>query len=65
VKSPTGFLVPRAIRVVDDIFLHPEKLFSPSEFAEKQKEINRVRYEAVEKIGAGLYPDILKVFRPN
>ncbi|MBI4267381.1 MAG: phosphoenolpyruvate carboxykinase (ATP), partial [Chloroflexi bacterium] len=28
VDSPTGFNVPRAIRVVDDIFLHPEKLYS-------------------------------------
>jgi phosphoenolpyruvate carboxykinase (ATP) len=64
VKSPAGFQVPRAIRVVDDIYLHPEKLFSRSEFEEKQKELNRIRYEAVEKIGPGLQPAIRSVFKP-
>ena len=63
VESPTGFQVPRAIRVVDDIYLHPEKLFSQRDFEEKQKELNRARYEAVEKIGTGLYPSIRKVFK--
>ncbi|MCJ7791082.1 MAG: phosphoenolpyruvate carboxykinase (ATP), partial [Dehalococcoidia bacterium] len=64
VDSPTGFQVPRAIRVVDDIFMHPEKLFSRDEFEEKQRELNRIRYEAVEKIGPGLHPAIRKVFSP-
>lgn len=64
-ESPAGFQVPRAIRVVDDIFLHPEKLFSRNEFEEKQKELNRIRYEAMEKIGPGLYPAIRKVFKPT
>ena len=65
VDSPAGFKVPGAIRVVDDIFLHPEKLFSQSDFEEKQRELNRIRHEAVEKIGAGLYPSIRKVFTPG
>lgn len=62
VDSPTGFKVPRAIRVVDDIYLHPEKLYTHAEFEEKQAELNRIRYEAAEKIGSKLHPDIKKVF---
>jgi phosphoenolpyruvate carboxykinase (ATP) len=60
--SPTGFKVPRAIRVVDDIYLHPEKLYPRDEFREKQAALNKIRYEAVEKIGDKLHPDIRKVF---
>jgi phosphoenolpyruvate carboxykinase (ATP) len=62
VDSPTGFKVPRAIRVVDDIYLHPEKLYPRDEFREKQATLNKIRYEAVEKIGGELHPDIRKVF---
>jgi phosphoenolpyruvate carboxykinase (ATP) len=61
--SPTGFKVPSAIRVVDDIYLHPEKLYSQSEFEEKQGELNKIRYEAVEKVSRGLHPNVRKVFR--
>ncbi|MDP2931043.1 MAG: phosphoenolpyruvate carboxykinase (ATP) [Chloroflexota bacterium] len=60
--SPTGFQVPKAIRVVDDIYVHPEKLYSHADFEAKQKELNRIRYEAVEKIGGGLHANIRKVF---
>ncbi len=60
--SPTGFQVPRAIRLVDDLYLHPEKLYSRNEFEEKQVEINRIRCEAVEKLGVGLHRDIRDVF---
>lgn len=62
IDSPTGFKVPRAIRMVDDIYLHPEKLYSPTEFEEKQRELNRIRCEAVEKIGSGIHPDVRNVF---
>jgi len=62
VDSPTGFKVPGAIRVVDDIYLHPEKLYSSTEFEEKQRELNKIRYKAVEKIGSGLHPNIKRVF---
>ncbi|MDD4859182.1 MAG: phosphoenolpyruvate carboxykinase (ATP) [Dehalococcoidales bacterium] len=66
VDSPSGFKVPAAIRAVDDITVHPEKLYTREEFEQKQKELNRVRYEAVEKIGPDLHPDIQKVFaRPS
>ena len=62
VDSPTGFKVPAAIRTVDDALVHPEKLYSRSEFEEKQRVLNRSRCEAVEKIGGALHPDIRKVF---
>jgi len=62
IDSPTGFKVPKAIRVVDDTYLHPEKLYSTAEFEERQKELNRIRHEAVERIGTSLHPDVRKVF---
>jgi phosphoenolpyruvate carboxykinase (ATP) len=62
IDSPTGFRVPRAIRVVDDIYLHPEKLYSRQDFQEKQGELNTIRRQAVEKIGSSLHSDIRKVF---
>ena len=60
--SPTGFQVTRAIRVVDDIYVHPENLYSKPEFEEKQKVLKRVRYEAVEKVGGGLHEEVRRVF---
>jgi phosphoenolpyruvate carboxykinase (ATP) len=63
VDSPTGLQVPKAIRTVDDIYLHPERLFAVSEFNEKQARLNQIRREAVEKIGPDLHPDIRAVFQ--
>jgi phosphoenolpyruvate carboxykinase (ATP) len=62
VDSPTGFKVPKATRYVDDIYLHPEKLYSRTEFEEKQRELNKIRYESVKKLGDSLHPDVRKVF---
>jgi len=62
VDSPTGFQVPRAIRVVDDIYVHPEKVYSSSEFDEKQRQLNKIRYEAVAKLGNKLHANIRRVF---
>jgi len=62
VDSPTGFKVPAAIRTVDDILVHPEKLYSRAAFEEKQGELSRTRCEAIEKIGDALNPNIRKVF---
>lgn len=62
VDSPTGFKVPAAIRAVDDILVHPERLYSRTEFEERQKELYRIRYEAVERISGSLHPKIRKVF---
>jgi hypothetical protein len=63
VDSPTGVQVPAAVRVVDDIYFHPERLYSPAEFAEKQAELDRFRRTAIAKVGDGLHPDILEVFQ--
>ncbi|MCK4274647.1 MAG: phosphoenolpyruvate carboxykinase (ATP) [Dehalococcoidales bacterium] len=62
VDSPTGFKVPASIRAVDDIMVHPERLYTRSEFEEKQRKFHELRSEAVEKIGGGLNPKVRKVF---
>ncbi|MBI2980227.1 MAG: phosphoenolpyruvate carboxykinase (ATP) [Chloroflexi bacterium] len=62
IDSPTGFKVPRAVRSVDDIYFQPEKLYSRSEFEERQGELNRIRYESVEKIGGTLHRNVRRVF---
>ena len=62
VDSPAGFKVPAAIRAVNDVLVHPERLYSRAEFEEKQKQLSRLRREAVEKIGGALHPDIRQVF---
>jgi len=62
IDSPSGFKVPKSVRLVDDIYLHPEKLYSRAELEKKQKELNRVRQEAIEEIGDALHPDIRNVF---
>jgi len=62
IDSPTGFEVPKAIRNVDDIYLHPEKLYSIAEFEEKQKELNKFRRKAIKKIDTTLHPNIKTVF---
>jgi len=62
VDSSTGFKVPKAVRHVDDIYFHPEKLYSKIEFEEKQKELNKIRCEAIEKLGNSLHSDIRNAF---
>ncbi len=60
--SPTGFKAPKAIRLVDDIYCHPEKLYSKAEFEQKARELNKIRREAIEKLGPSLYPEISECF---
>ena len=62
VDSPTGFQVPGSVRAVDDIYFHPEKLFSTAEFEENQHGLNLVRREAIEKLGGDLHPAIRLAF---
>jgi phosphoenolpyruvate carboxykinase (ATP) len=62
IDSPTGFKVPTAIRMVDDIYLHPEKLYSRAEFEEKQNGLNNFRREAIEKMSAALPLKVRNVF---
>jgi phosphoenolpyruvate carboxykinase (ATP) len=61
-NSPCGFDVPSSIRAVDDIMVHPERLYSKAEFEQKQQELTAIRAEAIEKVGGGLYPQVRKVF---
>jgi len=60
--SPSGFKVPASIRAVDDILVHPEKLYTVAEFEQKQKELSKIRNEAIEKIGGGLNAKVRGVF---
>jgi len=60
--SPTGFKVPKAVRMVDDIYFHPEIIYSGDEFEKRQRDLNKIRREAIEKIGSKLHPNIRKVF---
>jgi len=62
VDSPSGFKVPQAVRMVDDIYFHPEKLYLREKFGQKQKELNQVRQRAIEVIGASLPPEIRNCF---
>ena len=61
--SPTGLQVPAAVRAVDDIYFHPERLWSTSEFEDDMMEVNSFRRTAIEKIGDTLHPDIRNVFK--
>lgn len=62
VDSPIGLKVPAAVRAVDDIFFHPEKLYTVNEFEESQQKLKALRRTAIEKVGPGLHPDIKRVF---
>lgn len=61
-ESQSGLEVPAAVRVVDDIFFHPEIVYSRGEFDKRQAELNRFRRQAIEAVGDGLHPAIRKVF---
>lgn len=60
--SLTGFQTPAAVRVVDDIYVQPEKLYLSSEFEEKQRELDKIRYKAVTELGGNLHVNIRSVF---
>jgi phosphoenolpyruvate carboxykinase (ATP) len=60
--SRTGFQIPKAIRMVDDIYLHPEKLYSKTEYETKQKALDAFRRNVIDQMGSQLNPYIKKVF---
>lgn len=60
--SPSGFMVPRSIRYVDDVYSHPEKLFGATEFEERQRALDRTRREVVVQYGDSLHPNIRSAF---
>jgi ATP-dependent phosphoenolpyruvate carboxykinase len=61
-ESISGLEVPAAVRVVDDVFFHPEIVYSRGEFEKRQTELNRFRRQAIEAVGDGLHPKIRRVF---
>jgi len=61
-SEKTGFLVPRSIRAVDSIFLHPGRLFTSAEFQRRQQALDRQRAEHIDKY-PGLHPDVKAVFQ--
>lgn len=63
VYSPrTKLYVPSAVRLVDSILFHPEKLFPHDVFEEKQKALEKHRAEFIDRF-PGLHPNIRKVFQ--
>ena len=62
-ESTTGLMVPKSIRTVDQVYLHPESLYSKEEFLIKQKEIEEIRYSIISRYDNKLNPKILNVFK--
>ncbi|MEW6752174.1 MAG: phosphoenolpyruvate carboxykinase (ATP) [Candidatus Latescibacterota bacterium] len=62
-SEATGLTIPRSIRLVDSILLHPEKLFPAAEFAQKQEALRKQRIEVMDRY-PDLHPDIRAVFAP-
>lgn len=60
--SPTGFKVPKAIRLIDDIYWSPEKLYPRIEFEEKQKALDNFRNETIGKLDNRLPSEIRNCF---
>lgn len=57
----TGLMVPRAVRTVDDILMHPRKLFTASEFEDRQKKLDIHRAQFLEQL-PGLNKKVRAVF---
>ena len=57
-----GLPVPRSIRTVDSIMLHPEKCFSKAVFAQKQSALNKQRAQELDRY-PGLHRKIREVFQ--
>ena len=55
-------MVPRSIRAVDSILMHPEKLFSAADFEARQQALDRQRAEYMDNY-PGLDPQIKAVFQ--
>jgi len=58
----TGLTVPRSVRLVDSILLHPERLYTRSAFEQRQKALDRQRAEFMDRF-PGLDPKIKGVFQ--
>jgi phosphoenolpyruvate carboxykinase (ATP) len=61
-ESPgTGLMVPRAVRTVDDILMHPKKLYTTMEFEERQKALDSHRSQILDQF-PGLNKRVAVVF---
>ncbi len=58
----TGLMVPRSVRAVDSILMHPEKLYHRFDFERRQQALARQRAECLDKF-PGLDPKITAVFQ--
>jgi len=58
----TGLIVPRSVRLVDSILLHPERLYPYGEFERRQKMLDGQRAEWIDRF-PGLNPKIKAVFQ--
>jgi phosphoenolpyruvate carboxykinase (ATP) len=61
-NEAVGFEVPKSIRKVDPILLHPEKLYSNADFEKRQAEMTDIRSKAIEAVGPDLDPAIREIF---
>ena len=61
-SEKTGLPVPRSVRLVDSILLHPERLYSRGEFERRQTALDRQRAEFMDRF-PGLDPKIKAVFQ--
>jgi phosphoenolpyruvate carboxykinase (ATP) len=59
----TRLMIPRSVRAIDSILLHPERLFTHAEFDKRQQALDKQRAEFIDR-----YPDlhakIKAVFQP-
>lgn len=57
----TGLVVPRAVRTVDDILMHPKKLYGATVFEERQRKLDEHRIKILEQF-QGLDKKVAAVF---
>lgn len=58
----TGLMVPRSVRLIDSILLHPERLHTRHEFDKRQKALDQQRAEVIDRYPT-LNPKIKAVFQ--
>ena len=58
----TGLNVPRSVRLIDSILLHPERLYTRAEFERRQNALSRQRAEFIDRYPE-LNPKIKAVFQ--
>ena len=63
-SAETGLEIPRSLRLMDSILVHPEKLFVAEEFERLQAALCRHRAEMMDRY-PGLNPKIKAVFQPT